>query len=157
MSYNKGKKFESRFQSDWERTVPKSTIDRIYDTQNYKKGVSNICDFFGFKKPCIYYLECKETKENTFNFAKLTQYNKLVEKIGIPGVRVGVVIWFSERDKVLYVPIKTIKKMKEDGLKSVNINNIFDSSYRYIDIPSKKLSKYMESDYKCLLDLRDGD
>lgn len=157
MAVNKGKQFEERFKEDWIRTVPKSSIDRIYDTMNYKKGISNICDFIGYKKPCIYYIECKSHKGNTFPFSKLTQYDKLVGKIGIPGVRVGVVLWMIEHDRIIYVPIKTVKQMKEDGLKSINIRTIDSSSYRFINIPAQKLQIYMRADYLGMLDLRDGD
>ena len=157
MAVNRGKDFEQKFKEDWIRTIPDSSIDRIYDSVSGYKTVSNISDFIGFKKPNIFYLECKSTNENTFNFAKLTQYDKLVTKVGIPGVRAGAVIWFIKHDKVLYVPISTIKKMKEDGLKSVNIRTIFDSEYRFYNIPSQKLRVYMESDYSCLLETQEGD
>lgn len=157
MAVNRGKDFEQKFKEDWIRTIPDSSIDRIYDSVSGYKTVSNISDFIGFKKPNIFYLECKSTNENTFNFAKLTQYDKLVTKVGIPGVRAGAVIWFIKHDKVLYVPISTIKKMKEDGLKSVNIRTIFDSEYRFYNIPSQKLRVYMESDYSCLLETQEGE
>jgi len=157
VAVNRGKDFEQKFKEDWIRTIPDSSIDRIYDSVSGYKTVSNISDFIGFKKPNIFYLECKSTNENTFNFAKLTQYDKLVTKVGIPGVRAGAVIWFIKHDKVLYVPISTIKKMKEDGLKSVNIRTIFDSEYRFYNIPSQKLRVYMESDYSCLLETQEGE
>lgn len=157
MAVNRGKDFEQKFKEDWIRTIPDSSIDRIYDSVSGYKTVSNISDFIGFKKPNIFYLECKSTNENTFNFAKLTQYDKLVAKVGIPGVRAGAVIWFIKHDKVLYVPISTIKKMKEDGLKSVNIRTIYESEYKFYDIPSQKLRVYMESDYSCLLETQEGE
>ena len=157
MAVNRGKDFEQKFKEDWIRTIPDSSIDRIYDSVSGYKTISNISDFIGFKQPNIFYLECKSTNENTFNFAKLTQYDKLVEKVGIPGVRAGVIIWFIQHDKVLYVPISTIKKMKEDGLKSVNIRTIFDSEYKFYNIPSQKLRVYMESDYSCLLETQEGE
>lgn len=156
MAVNRGKSFESRFKEDWIRTVSKC-IDRIYDVVSGNKTISNISDFIGFKEPNIFYLECKSTHENTFNFHKLSQYDKLVKKVGIPGVRSGVVIWFEEHDRVLYVPIKTIKQMKEDGLKSVNIRTIDSSDYRFIDIPSTKLRVFLESDYSVLTTLGEGD
>ena len=157
MAVNRGKSFEERFKEDWERTIPDSSIDRIYDSVSGYKTVSNISDFIGFKQPNIFYLECKSTNENTFNFAKLTQYDKLTGKVGIPGVRAGVVIWFVKHDTVLYVPISTITKMKADGLKSVNVRTIFNSEYKFYNIPSQKLRVYMESDYSCLLKTQEGE
>lgn len=153
---NRGKQFEDKFKEDWKRTVSKC-IDRIYDSMSGMKSVSNISDFIGYKKPHIFYLECKSTRENTFNFHKLTQYDKLTEKVGIPGVRTGVVIWFIEHDRVVYVPIKTITKMKEDGLKSVNIRNIDATDYKFYNIPSRKLRVFMESDYSILMNTEEGE
>lgn len=157
MATNKGKSFEQKLKEDWKRTIPNSSIDRIYDTVNGLKGVSNICDFIGFKKPNIFYLEAKSHKGNTFPFSNLRQYDKLVEKIGIDGVRTGVVIWFYSHDRVIYVPTSTIKKMKEDGCKSVNIRTIDVDGYRYIEIPSIKKRVYMDSDYSVLLGLEEGE
>lgn len=157
MADSKGKKFEEKFKEDWIKTMPDSSIDRIYDSVSGYKSISNISDFIAYKQPNIFYIECKTTKEATFNFNKLTQYDKLVEKVGISGVRTGVLIWFYNFDRVIYVPIKTVSKMKDDGLKSVNIRNIDSSNYRFYDIPSRKLRVYMESDYSILLNTEEGD
>lgn len=154
---NRGKQFEERFKEDWIRTVPDSSLDRIYDQVSGNKTISNISDFIGYKKPHIFYLECKSTRENTFNFRKLTQYEKLITKVGIPGVRTGVIIWFITHDRVIYVPIKTITQMKADGLKSVNIREIGDTDYKFYEIPSKKLRVFMESDYSILMTTEEGE
>lgn len=155
MANNKGKKFEKKLLEDWEKTVPNSSIDRIYDTVGGLKGVSNICDFIGFKKPNIFYIEAKSHEKNTFPFSNLRQYDKLKGKVGIEGVRTGVVIWFIDHDRVIYVPTATITKMKEDGCKSINIKKL--DGYRYIEIPSVKKIVYMDSDYSVLLDTEEGD
>lgn len=157
MGSNRGKQFELRFKEDWIRSMS-SCIDRIYDQVSGYKTVSNISDYIAFKYPLLFYLECKSTNEGTFNFARLTQYDKLVSKLGCEkGVRIGVVIWFVNNDRVIYVPIKTIKEMKSDGLKSVNIRTIDGSGYRFFDIPSKKLRVFMESDYSILTKTEEGD
>ena len=154
---NRGKKFEERFRTDFENSFPNGTIDRIYDQVSGYKTISNVSDFIGYNKPHIFYLECKSTHENTFNFHNLTQYEKLTGKVGIPGVRVGVVIWFIEHDRVIYVPIKTITKMKEDGLKSVNIRTIDDSEYKFYNAPSEKLRVFMKSDDNFLMTTEEGE
>ena len=81
----------------------------MYDPTNGYYGISNICDFIGYVFPHIYYLECKSIKGNTFPFSNLKQYEKLCDKIGVKGVRAGAVIWFYEKDAVLYAPISTIR------------------------------------------------
>lgn len=154
---NKGKQWEVKFKEDWIRTMPNSTIDRLYDSVSGYKSISNVSDFIGFKKPCIYYLECKSIKKKSFPFSNLTQYDKLVTKVGIPGVRAGVVIWYYKYDKVLYVPISTITKIKQDGHKSVSIQMFEDKLYNIIEIPAIKKRVFMECDYSVLMNLEDGE
>ena len=88
-------------------------------------------------------------------FDKISQYNKLLEYSGVDGVRSGVVLWLYEKDEVLYVPVKTIEKLKSDGEKSVGIRHL--DSYRIFRVPSEKLRTFMKSDYSILLSLEDGD
>lgn len=157
MAINKGKKFEEKFKEDFLRTVPNCSLDRLYDSVSGFKSISNISDFIGYSKPNIMYLECKTHKGNTFPLTNLSQYDKLVAKVGIPGVRVGVVIWFEDHDRVIYVPINTITQLKNDDKKSVNIRKIEDEGYKIINIPSTKRRVYLDSDYSVLLNLEDFD
>lgn len=154
---NYGKKFEAKFKSDFKKSFPGGTIDRLYDSVSGYKSISNISDFIGYNYPNIFYLEIKTHKGNTFPLDNLTQYDDLVEKVGIKGVRAGVIIWFYEHDKVWYVPISTITKMKEDGKKSVNVRKDIEAGYRIIEIPSVKKRFYMDSDYTVLMSLSDFD
>ena len=157
MATNRGKQFEAKLKSDFLKTVPNSTIDRLYDSVSGFKAISNISDFIAYQKPCIYYLECKSHLGNTFPLTNLTQYDKLKVKVGIPGVRAGVVIWFIDHDRVIYVPISTITKLKQDGKKSVNINKIEEEGYRILNIPSQKKRVFLDSDYSVLSTLEDGE
>lgn len=157
MGESLGKKFESKFKSDFLNTVPNSTIDRLYDSMSGYVSISNISDFIGYSYPLIMYLECKSHKGNTFPLSNLTQYDKLKEKVGIHGVRAGVILWFTEHDRVLYVPISTITKLKEDGKKSVNIKSIVEDGYKVYEIPSKKKRVFLDSNYEILLTTLDGE
>lgn len=160
---NLGKKYEDKFESDWEK-IPNTSIDRLYDPVGGYSGVRNICDFIVYNFPYIVYAECKSTKGNTFSLTKWSrdkkgressQYKKLKEKIGIKGVIAGLFIWFYDRDKVFFVPIATCKQMIEDGEKSVNckkiVENKYKSEYRIIEIPSVKKRVFMDSDYSVVL------
>ena len=84
-------------------------------------NVKNISDLIFYKFPFICYCELKSHKGNTFPLSNLTQYDKLITKKGIKGVRAGVVLWFIEHDKVLWVPIETFERLKNEGKKSVNV------------------------------------
>ena len=154
MATNYGKPFEQKFRSDWLK-IPNSTIDRLYDVTMGYKRVKQVCDYIGYVYPNIFYLEAKSTHGNTFNFNKLTQYKSLVEKVGIVGARVGVVIWFVDHSKVVYAPIATITKMKADGKKSINIRDL--EGYNIKEIPSVKKRVFCDSDYSVLLKLEDGE
>lgn len=156
MAQNYGKLFEKKFKEDWEKAFGNHTIDRLYDSVSGYKFISNISDFIGYTYPNIFYLECKSHDGNTFPFQNLTQYDKLKDKVGLKGVRAGVVIWFKDHDKVLYVPISTITKMKEDNKKSVNVLKSIQEGYAIIEVPSVKKRVFMDSDYTVLLNLEEG-
>jgi hypothetical protein len=157
MTMTKGKNFELVLREDWKFSVPDSTIDRIYDSVSGYKTISNVSDFIAYKMPNIFYLEAKTVKGNTFPFQNLTQYDKLSAKVGIPGVRAGVVIWFYEHDRIVYVPISSVTKMKEDGKKSINITTLDTDKYRFIEIPSVKKRVFMTSDYSVLMGTQEGE
>ena len=154
MADNYGKKFEQKLKEDWLK-LPNSTIDRLYDPVGGYHGIANISDFIAYCYPNIFYLECKTIKGNTFPFSNLKQYDKLCEKIGIKGVNAGVVIWFYEKDVVMYAPIEACKKMKENGEKSINcnkvLNNLYELPYNIVIIPSIKRRVFMDSDYSIFL------
>ena len=157
MALNNGKKFEMLLKKDWLKTIPDSSIDRIYDSQSGYYKISNIADFVAYKYPNLFYLEAKTHKGNTFPFINLTQYDKLLSKVGIKGIRTGVVIWFEDHDRILYIPISTIKKMKHDDKKSVNIKTIDIDGYKYYNIPVEKKRVYLEADYSILLTTLEGE
>ena len=154
---NYGKQFEKKFKQDFLATVPNASVDRLYDVTTGYKSIKQVCDFICYSYPNIFYTECKSCLGNTFPFSNLSQYDKLKKKVGIKGVRVGVVIWFRDHGKVFYVPIKTITQMMKDGKKSVNVNKSIEEGYRIINVPSTPKQVFVDSDYSCLLELNEGD
>lgn len=154
MAINRGKQFEAKFEQDFSQ-IDGASVDRIYDTVTGYKSISNICDFICYVYPNIFYIECKSVKGNTLPFVNLTQYEKMKNKVGIRGVRVGVVIWFYDHNRVIYVPISSIEKMKNDQKKSVNIRLIDRETYDFVEIPSKLKRVFMDSDYSSLLYLNE--
>ena len=156
MSRDYGKAFETKFKEDWIKTIPNCSIDRIYDTMNGFKAISNISDFIGYSYPNIFYLECKSHKGASLPLVNISQYEKLVTKVGIKGVRVGVILWLYEKDRVFYIPISTITALKRDGKKSVGIKAV-EEGYNIIEIPSVKKRVFCDSDYSVLLNLKEGE
>ena len=142
---NLGKQFEERFKLDWLKSFPGSIVTRLYDTQYG----SNICDFICYNYPYIYFIECKEHKGASIPFSAISQINRLKSVIGKKGVYAGVVLWLSDKDIVLYIPITTLLKAQENNEKSIGIRHL--DKYNMIKVPSKKLRTFMESDYSILV------
>lgn len=155
MANNRGKQWETKVREDFHRTFPLGSIDRLYDPVGGYLGVHNISDFIAYKYPNIFYLECKSIGGNTFPLSNLKQYESLLPKVGLPGVRVGVIIWFYDHDKVIYAPISTVTKMKEDGKKSINIKDVVN--YNLITVPGVKKRVYIDCDYTFLTELKEGE
>ena len=86
----------------------------------------------------------------------MTQFEILNSYENIPGLRRGVIIWFRDHKRVIYVPISTIKTMKEDNKKSVNIRTIETDGYNYVEIPTVTKRVFPKSDYSVLLNLPDN-
>ena len=157
MGINRGKAWETKFKEDWIKSMPDSSIDRLYDPVNGYTSIANISDFICYKYPNIFYMECKSHEGNTFPISALTQYEKLSKKVGIKGVRAGVVLWFIDHDcGILYVPISTFTKLIQDGKKSFNVKMIDDPNYPCLKIPSVKKRVFYDADYSVLCDLEEG-
>lgn len=153
MAVSRGKQFEQQFKSDFQK-VSGGFIYRLPDQVNGHKTTSaNICDFVCYIYPNIFLMEVKTISGNTFPLTNFTQFEKLRSFRNIPGLRKGVLIWYTERDKIIYVPIKTIEKMVADGKKSVNIRTIDEDGYEYLNIPSVKKRVFLDSDYSVLCNL----
>ena len=159
MAINRGKQFESKVKEDLMKSLPDPSIDRIYDPQGLMYGISNPSDFIAYSFPFMFYIECKSHRGNTFPWTNLTQYEKLTAKIGIKGVRAGVILWMIEHDVVVYIPISAVKVMKEDGKKSFNVKMLTEDKYKDLIhvIPSIKKRVFMDSDYSILMNLKEGE
>ena len=153
MAINAGKKFELKVREDLKK-VPGISSDRLVDAQNGFFGVKNISDLIFYRYPFICYGEIKSHKGNTFPITNLTQYDKLIEKKDIKGVRAGVILWLIDHNHVIWIPIETFEKMKSDGLKSFNIKMLDDnpSNYKFYDIPSTLRRVFMDTDYNKLFE-----
>ena len=154
MAKNYGKEFEIKFKEDFLK-LENSTIDRLYDVTTGYKSITQVADYIGYVYPNIFYCECKSHKGASIPIVNITQYDKLKNKVGIPGVRAGVILWLIEKDKVLYIPMSTVKQLKEQGEKSIGIRHL--GLYNIKEIPSIKKRVFMDSDYSILLNLKDGE
>lgn len=154
MATNKGKAWEDKFRQDWRRCFPNSFMFRLKDQMTgYKETSGNPCDFLCFPgNGELFLIECKEHKGASIPFTAIPQYDRLLEYQGLPGVRAGVVLWLSDKDRVFWISIEEMEKMVKDGKKSIGLKMFEDKSYNIIEIPSIKKRVYLDSDYTVLVD-----
>lgn len=149
---SRGKKFEDRLKKDWVETVPGSLCYRLYDTTSGYLGIANAGDFICYKYPNCFIIDAKSIQGNTLPFSDLRQYDKMLEYKNIKGLYVGFIVWFVDHDRVLWIPIQTMEKIKGEGLKSFNIRKMVDpADYFFLEIPSYKMRTFMKSDYNALI------
>ena len=120
MVNNVGKKFEQIIKEAFEK-VENVSIDRVTDQTTKYKGSTNICDFIVYKEPYEYYIECKTVKGNVLPFSNITeaQWNGLLEKSKIQGVRAGVICWWRDKDVTKFIPIQLLVVLQSNGAKSL--------------------------------------
>ena len=152
-----GKKFEERFRIDWKKCFPNTLIYRLQDQlSGYKEASQNPCDFLCFQGDIFLMVECKAHAGASIPFSVIPQYSRLLEYKDFINVFPGVLIWLYEKDTVLWVSIKEMEKMVNDGEKSIGLRMIdskkpYKKLYNIVEIPSKKLRTFMESDYTFLV------
>ena len=158
-----GKKFEARFRKDYERCFPNTLIYRLPDQQSgYAGGGStNPCDFMCYPGNCVLMVECKAHKGASIPFTAIPQYERQLSYKGIYKTFPGVVIWFYEKDTIIWVSIEEMEKMRLDGEKSIGLRMIdrkkpYKKSYIIHELPSKKLRTFMETDYNYLVEVLNG-
>lgn len=158
MATNRGKQFEQKLYENFMQSFPNGLIVRLNDQlSGYKVTSQNVSDFIAFNGQTLYFLEAKSVHEVSFSFTNLRQYELMLRYAHVQNVCPIVVIWFVNLDRVIAVPILTIKKMKQDGMKSFNLKNVNRERYYMIDIPSVKLRTFMNSDYCCLSSVLSSD
>lgn len=151
---NYGKQFENKFRQDWHNSFPGTFLLRLNDqVSGYKYTSANLCDFIAYVDGKLFLLECKSHAGASLPFSSVSQYDRLKQFVGILGIRVGIILWLYEKDKCLYVPIKTVTKLLSKNEQSVGIRHL--GKEEIIDIPSKKKRVFLDSDYKQLLDLEE--
>lgn len=152
-----GKKFEERFRLDWKKCFPNTLVFRLHDQMTgYKETSQNPCDFLCFPGDTLFMVECKAHAGASIPFSVIPQYERLLDYKGLINVFPGVMVWLYEKDTVIWVSIEEMEKMVKDGEKSIGLRMIdskkpYKKLYNIVEIPSKKLRTFMESDYTFLV------
>ena len=142
MGENYGKKFEEQVRKDFEKLSDVSII-RMPDPTSGYLGIRNISDFIVYRYPNMIFLECKSIHGNTFPLSNITdnQYNGMLEQAHIPGVFCGIMVWWVDNDVTTFFPIPYIRKLKDEGYKSIHYAN--EHGYT---VPGKKKRVFTEYD-----------
>ena len=113
MAVNRGKQFEDVIREAFEK-VPGVSIDRLHDQTTGWKGSTNICDFIVYREPYEYYFECKSVHGNRLPFSNITdtQWKGLIEKSQIEGVFAGIICWWIDKDKTMFLPIQILNDLR---------------------------------------------
>ena len=146
MTVSRGKQFEGIIREAFEK-VPGVSIDRLHDQTTGFKGSQNICDFIVYREPYEYYFECKSVHGASLPFSNITetQWNGLLEKSKIEGVFAGIICWFIDKDKTLFIPIDVLEIYKQYDKKSIKFN--IPTGYdNVIEIKGKKKRVFFEYD-----------
>lgn len=154
MAENRGKIWEKKFLEDWKKSFPNTFLFRIPDqVTGYKTTSQNPCDYIAFVDNLLFLIECKSHKGASIPFDAIPQYERLLAYEGMKDVIPGVIVWFMEKDRVIWVPLNTMTQMKKDGEKSIKLSKLYPgSNYYYLEIPAKKLRVFMQCDYKLIVD-----
>lgn len=151
-----GKKWEDYFRQNWARCFPGTFLFRLKDQMTgYKETSGNPCDFITFPGNRLFMVECKEHKGASIPFVAIPQYERLLLFKNQPKVSPGILIWFSEKDKILWVPILEAEKMVLDGRKSIGIKMLEEKLYNIFEVPSVKKRVFLEANYRDLTDWED--
>ena len=75
--------------------------------------------------------------------------------MGIKGVKAGVVIWYVDHDIVIWCPVESFLRIKEEGFKSINIRTLDLDEYKIKKLPSVKRRVFLDTDYRELFEVDD--
>lgn len=152
MAANRGKEFEQQVKADFLR-LGDIFVYRLRDlTNGYGHSSAQLADYLVYKYPYGLAIECKSVEGNTFNFAKLRQYEDLIHSIGPKGYGAFVVLWFIDHKKVCFIPIEEVKRLKESGYKSINVKMVNDEQFKVFEVPSEAKKVFLTSDYQIIFD-----
>lgn len=149
MGVNRGKQFEEKFAENWETCFPGDVIIRLHDQMSgYKVTSQNPCDFICFTHNKLFMIECKSHDGSSIPFEAIPQYERLLRYKNKKDVYPGIIVWFKDKDKVIWIPIEEAEKIYNSGEKSIGLRHM--NIYKLLEIPSIKKRVFMQSDYSCL-------
>lgn len=143
---SRGKDFEAVVREAFER-VPDTHVYRVPDQQTYRVGSKNPCDFLIYHKPVLYAIECKATNKPSLPFSNVTefQWTELLKMSQVSGVVAGILCWFVNQDRTVFIPIQFLETLKQNGAKSIRYDA---DDWAIIEIQGRKKRVFWDYDFK---------
>lgn len=143
---SRGKDFEAVVREAFER-VPDTHVYRVPDQQTYRVGSKNPCDFLIYHKPVLYAIECKATNKPSLPFSNVTefQWTELLKMSQVSGVVAGILCWFVNHDRTVFIPIQFLETLKQNGAKSIRYDA---DDWAIIEIQGRKKRVFWDYDFK---------
>ena len=142
-----GKKAEKKIREWLDRPEDGYCFKRLPDQTSGLVGSTNECDLLLYKYPYMYYIESKsvssESSKDRFDFSLITefQHDSLLKVSQIEGVFGYVIVLFVVHQRAFIFDIRDIKKLEDEGVKSLNIKKIDKWGIPYKEIktiPNKR-------------------
>ena len=145
MDNNLGKKAETKIKEWLDKPDQGYCFERIPDQLTGFYGSRNICDFYLYVWPNMYYIESKATWGDSFSFKSLTdnQREKMAEKSKLNGVYSVVIVLFASYRRAFMFNVADIQKSLSEGKNkmSLNVKHIDKWFIPYVEIqtiPNKR-------------------
>ena len=135
-----GKEAEKKIREWLEIPEDGNDFNRIPDQMTGFYGSKNICDFYMYKYPYMYYIESKASFHDNMPFSMINEYQRteMFKRSKIFGVKSVAVFLFATYKRAFILDIRDIQKQIDDpkGHKSLNISKITKWPIPYVEIPA---------------------
>lgn len=142
-----GKKAEGKVREWLELPESGHDFNRIPDQLSGFYGSKNICDFYMYKYPYMYYIESKASYNDNMLFSMVTEYQRteMFKRSKIFGVRSIVVFLYATYKRAFILDIRDIQHQLDDpkGAKSLNIKKVEKWPIPYVEIPTIQSRKQL--------------
>lgn len=145
-----GKDAEAKIKQWLNRPEEGYSFTRLYDQlSGYYMTSRNICDFICYKYPNQYFIESKATWADRFDFSMIQDHQRdgLLEQSKIAGCYGWIIILFASHKRAFKLDIRDIKKLEDEGIKSLNIKKIDKWTIPYKEISTIPNSRKKLLDY----------
>lgn len=146
-----GKKAEAKIKEWLDQIDAGYCFERIPDQLTGFYGSKNICDFYLYAWPYLYYIESKATWSDSFAFKMLTenQREKMTEKSKIYGVHSVVIVLFASYQRAFMFNVADIQESlsNPENKMSLNVKHIDKWFIPYVEIPTVPNKRKQLLDY----------